>query len=47
MVSLAEFESNMPAAVRAKIVEKLEGGWKFDPDAWSESVGRHARTNVP
>ena len=30
-VTPAEFEANMPVAVRQKIEEKLNGGWKFDP----------------
>ena len=32
-VSLEEFEANVPEPVRAKIVEKLDGGWKFDAGA--------------
>ena len=35
MVDLDEFEANLPDEVRAKIVEKLEAGWTFDPSKWS------------
>lgn len=35
MVSLDEFEENLPDDVRAKIVEKLEAGWVFEPAKWS------------
>ena len=35
MVSLDEFEENLPDDVRAKIVEKLEAGWVFEPEKWS------------
>ena len=44
-VSLEEFESNVPPAVRAKIIEKLEGGWKFDLALWSASNERHGKPN--
>jgi len=44
-ISLEEFETNMPPAVRAKIVEMLDGGWKFDPAMWSASQTRHKACN--
>ena len=45
VVSLQEFEANCPPAVRALIIEKLEGGWKFDPELWEESMNRHRTVN--
>jgi Ca2+-binding EF-hand superfamily protein len=45
VVSLQEFEANCPPAVRALIIEKLEGGWKFDPELWKESMNRHRTVN--
>ena len=44
-VSVEEFDANVPAAVRAKIIEKLESGWKFDPALWAASTSRHSKTN--
>ena len=44
-ISLEEFDKNMPPAVRAKIIDQLEKGWKFDPDLWSASSTRHAKPN--
>ena len=45
-VSVEEFDANVPAAVRAKIIEKLESGWKFDPALWAASQARHSKTNL-
>ena len=35
MVSLDEFEEHLPDDVSAKIIEKLEAGWVFEPQKWS------------
>ena len=45
-VSLEEFEANLKPKTRAKIEEKLAGGWKFEPELWKASVDRHSVTNM-
>ena len=44
-VSLEEFEANLHEKTRAKIEEKLNGDWKFDPELWNASIERHAQPN--
>ena len=45
-VSLAEFNANLHPKTRKKIVEKLDGGWKFDEKLWAASQERHAKWNM-
>ena len=35
-VTLEEFERNLQDKTRAKIVEKLDSGWKFNPEEWAK-----------
>jgi len=44
-VSLQEFQDNLHEATRKKLEEKLDGGWKFDPDMWKASQDRHTKPN--
>jgi len=45
-ISLEEFEANLYPKTRAKIEEKLNMGWKFDPVKWKASLARHARWDL-
>ena len=45
-LSPAEFDANLPLALRAKIEAKLEEGWKFDEEKWAASQKRHAEWNM-
>ena len=45
-ISLEEFEANLYPKTRAKIEEKLNMGWKFDPEKWKASLARHARWDL-
>merc|ERR1719487_708650 len=45
-VSLEEFEANLKPKTRAKIEEKLAGGWVFDRDLWQASADRHSKWNM-
>lgn len=31
-----QFEANLKDATREKIVEKLDAGWKFNPEEWAK-----------
>jgi len=44
-LSVEEFDANCPPALRAKIEEKLDAGWQFDPVKWRASVARHAKAD--
>lgn len=46
LVTIEEFEAGLPDEVRAKIEEKLDGGWRFDPKRWSDSIARHQRWDL-
>jgi len=41
VVSLEEFENNLHPKTRVKIEQKLDAGWKFDPELWQASLNRH------
>jgi len=45
-VSLEEFQENLKPKTRKKIEQKLEGGWKFDAEAWAASQARHKKYNM-
>lgn len=45
-VSLEEFQENLKPKTRKKIEQKLEGGWKFDAEAWATSQARHKKYNM-
>jgi len=43
---MEELEKNMNPALRKKVEEKLDAGWKFDADTWAASVARHKKYNM-
>jgi Ca2+-binding EF-hand superfamily protein len=45
-VSMEEFDANLKPKTRRKIELKLEGGWKFDKEAWDASVARHKKYDM-
>ena len=45
-ISYAEFTANLHPKTRAKIIEKLDGGWKFDEKLWAASQERHSKWNM-
>ena len=36
-MSLAEFQANLHPSARAKICEKVNAGWHFDPERWAQA----------
>ena len=42
MLSLEEFEENMPLPLREALNKALAGGWAFDEERWKASLERHA-----
>jgi Ca2+-binding EF-hand superfamily protein len=45
-ISLEEFNTNLHAKTRKKIEDKLNAGWKFDPEKWAASLARHQRWDM-
>lgn len=45
-VSMQELEKRMKPKTRKKIEEKLDGGWKFNKEAWEASVARHKQYDM-
>ena len=35
-MTLEEFEKNLHEKTRNKIVDKLDSGWKFNPEEWAK-----------
>merc|ERR1712196_681765 len=45
-VTLEELDANLKPKTRRKIEMILEGGWKFDAEAWAASVARHKKYDM-